>query len=457
MKPTKENILSLVAQYIDDKHKAKTWTAGKDWVQYAGPYFDSTEYLMAVNTLLDEWLALGEDAVMFEKQFPTLLGKSNGIVVNSGSSANLLMMAAMMANKSWGNKYRVIVPVAGFPTTVNPVIQLGLKPIFVDIELDTLNLNLDQVEEAASTSNILTFAHVLGNPPNMNRVMEIVNKYHLTLLEDCCDALGSTYDEKPLGRFGRFSSCSFYPAHHMTMGEGGFVACNNKQDEKVIRSLREWGRGCYCVGKKANLSTKGTCGCRFKDWLPSLPGETFDHKYVYETIGYNLKPMEIQCSIGMAQLEKLPEIHAKRRANHARLMEIFNPYQEFFHLHRATPKSNPSWFAFPITVRDGAPFKRSQFTKYMEDNKIQTRNYFGGNLLLQPAYRNIKWEHSHRSPGVYATDYPDPKLLFPVATKVTTDTLFLGTSPVITEEQLNYVEEKVQEFFKQYGNIPSKT
>ena len=456
MQSTKEDILKLVAQYITEKRKSKSWTAGKDWVQYAGPYFDDKEYVKAVSTLLDEWLVLGNDAIEFEKRFPVVVGKTDGVVVNSGSSANLLMMAAIISQKSWAHKFRVIVPVAGFPTTVNPIIQLGLTPVFVDIDLDTLNLNLDQVEAAASNSNVLTFAHVLGNPPNMDRVMEIVNKYRLTLLEDCCDAIGSTYDGKPLGSFGRLTSCSFYPAHHITMGEGGFVACNNKEDEKVIRSLREWGRGCYCVGKKANLSTKGSCGCRFKEWLPALPGEIFDHKYVYETIGYNLKPIEAQCSMGLAQLDKLPEIHAMRRANHARLTDIFTPYEEYFHIHKATPKSNPSWFAFPITVRDGAPFKRSQFTRYMEDNKIQTRNYFGGNLMLQPAYQKTAWINYNHSYSVLGNDGNRAKEQFPVATKVTTDTLFLGTSPVITSEQLDYVQEKVQSFFKQYGNIPSK-
>jgi CDP-6-deoxy-D-xylo-4-hexulose-3-dehydrase len=446
MQLTKEYIQSLVAQYIIDKHKDKKWTPGKDWVQYSGPYFNCEEYVNAVGTLLDEWLVLGNDAIEFEKRFPPLLGKKHGVVVNSGSSANLLMVAAMIARKSLDPQTKVIVPVAGFPTTVNPILQLGLKPIFVDIDLDTLNLNLDQVEECISPNKILMFAHVLGNPPNMDRIMETVQKNHITLLEDCCDALGSTYDNKPLGSFGRFSTCSFYPAHHITMGEGGFVACNDAEDEKVIRSLREWGRGCYCVGKKANLSTKGTCGCRFKNWLPSLPDEIFDHKYVYEQIGYNLKPIEIQCSMGLAQLDKLPEIHAKRRANHARLTEIFAPYEEFFHFHKATPKSNPSWFAFPITVRDGAPFTRSDFTKYMEDNKIQTRNYFGGNLLLQPAYRNLEWTDWRQSPGVFVREPPTMKDYFPVATKVTTDTLFLGTSPVITEEQLDYVAEQVHAY-----------
>ena len=435
MQLTKEYIQSLVVQYIVEKHNARKWTAGKDWVQYAGPYFDCNEYANAVGTLLDEWLVLGQDAIEFEKRFPPLLGKKYGVVVNSGSSANLLMMAATVGKNTWTNTPLVIVPVAGFPTTLNPILQLGLRPLFVDIELDTLNLNLDALERVAkhSGAQYITFAHVLGNPPNMDRVMEIVKTYGLTLLEDCCDALGSTYDNKPLGSFGRFASCSFYPAHHITMGEGGFVACDNEEDEKVVRSLREWGRGCYCVGKKANLSTKGTCGCRFKNWLPSLPDEIFDHKYVYETIGYNLKPIELQCSMGLAQLDKLPDIHAKRRANHARLTEIFAPYEEFFHFHKATMKANPSWFAFPLTVKDGAPFKRSEFTRYMEDNKIQTRNYFGGNLLLQPAYAHMA-SNAHKE--------------FPVATKVTTDTLFLGTSPVITTEQLDYVAEKVWDFMR---------
>lgn len=432
MQLTKEYIQSLVAQYIIDKHKEKKWTAGKDWVQYAGPYFDCNEYVNAVGTLLDEWLVLGQDAIEFEKKFPPLLGKKYGVVVNSGSSANLLMMAAMVHIMKEIPK--VIVPVAGFPTTVNPIIQTGAMPLFVDIELDTLNLNLDEVERVAKYAKpeLLTFAHVLGNPPNMERLMNLCYQHGITPLEDCCDALGSAYNGKPLGSFGRFATCSFYPAHHITMGEGGFVACDNGEDEKIVRSLREWGRGCYCVGKKANLSTKGTCGCRFKNWLPSLPDEIFDHKYVYETIGYNLKPIELQCSMGLAQLDKLPLIIAQRKANHTRLTEIFKPYGEFFHFHKATEKSDPAWFAFPLTVRDGAPFKRSQFTRYMEDNKIQTRNYFGGNLLLQPAYMHMAG---------------DAKREFPVATKVTTDTLFLGTSPVITHEQLTYVQEKVQDFF----------
>jgi len=447
---TKEEILKLVSQYMTEKQSTKTWTPGTDWVQYAGPYFTDDEYVRSVNALLNEWLVLGEDAITFEKKFPLLLGKRHGIVVNSGSSANLLMMLTAKQVYLLKDGEKVIVPVAGFPTTVNPIIQANLKPMFVDIDLDTLNLNLDQLEAAAASGvRVVTFAHVLGNPPNMNRVMEIVQKYGLILLEDCCDALGSTYDGKPLGDAGLMSTCSFYPAHHMTMGEGGFLACRTEHQEKIARSFREWGRGCFCVGRKANLSTKGSCGCRFNNWLPELPAEIFDHKYVYDQIGYNLKPIELQCSMGLAQMEKLPEIHAKRRANHKRLTEIFTPYEEYFHIHKATPNSDPSWFAFPITVKDGAPFRRSAFTKYMEDNKIQTRNYFGGNLLLQPAYKDLKslcWVG-----GIHF----DPKKLFPVATKVTTDTLFLGTSPVITAPQLDYVQDRVDGFFKKLQAMQS--
>jgi len=449
MSDKKEQILSLIKEYIDEKHAAKTWTPGRDWVQYAGSYFNSEEYTAAANTLLNEWLVLGEDAVKFEKKFPPLLGKRHGIVTNSGSSSNLLMMLTAKKFYDLPDGSKVIVPVAGFPTTVNPIIQAGFIPVFVDIELDTLNLNLDQVETAAKNgAKILTFAHVLGNPPNMDRVMEIVNKYKLIFLEDCCDALGTTYREVPTGYHGVMATCSFYPAHHMSIGEGGFLACYTEEQEKIARSIRDWGRGCFCVGRKANLSTKGSCGCRFSKWMPSIPDEIFDHKYIYDNIGYNLKPIELQCSIGLAQVDKLPEIHKLRRSNHKRLVEIFTPHEEFFHIHKATTNSNPSWFAFPLTTKNDCPFKRSTFTKYLEDNKIQTRNYFGGNLLLQPAYKDVDGE-TYTEMRINNRDF-DSKIFFPIATKVTTDTFFLGVSPIITPIQLDYVEEIVNTFFKQY-------
>lgn len=435
-----ENILSLIAEYMEEKHSKKEWTPNKDWVRYAGPYFSSDEFVKATESLLSEWLVLGADAMAFERKFPKLFGKEHGILTNSGSSSNLIMMSAMRSKRLYNfpEKTKVIVPIAGFPTTLNPVFQVGFEPVFVDIELDSLNLNLDQVEECAKKgAKIITFAHVLANPPNMDRLMEIVREYDLVLLEDCCDALGTTYDGKPLGSFGEMASCSFYPAHHITMGEGGFVATRTYDQETVVRSFREWGRGCYCVGQKANLLKCGTCKKRFSNWLPSLPEEVFDHKFVYEEIGYNLKPIELQASMGLVQLEKLDEIHRRRKENFNNLYNTFSKYEQFFHLPKATEKSDPSWFAFPLTVKDGSPFKRSDITNYLENHKIQTRTYFAGNIMLQPAYTHL-------------VNVDDVMNNFPVARKVTTDTFFLGASPVITKQQTDWIDEVVTKFIKDY-------
>ena len=436
-----EDILLLVSEYIDAKHREKTWIPGKDWVQYAGPYFSSAEYVSAVKSLLGEWLVLGADAIKFEAKFPKLLGKEYGILTNSGSSANLLMMLALTSKRGLNlpKGTKVITPIAGFPTTLNPIFQVGFEPVFVDIELDTLNLNLDQVESACqldSDIKVITFAHVLGNPPNMDKLMEIVKKYNLILLEDCCDALGSTYDGKPLGSFGKISSCSFYPAHHMTMGEGGFVSVNNLEDERIIRSFRDWGRGCYCVGKQ-NLLECGACNNRFSNWVPAIQDELFDHKYVYEEIGYNFKPIELQASMGLVQMNKLEEIGKLRRNNYKYLLDIFSKYSKYFHLHLAQPKSDPDWFAFPITIKDNMPFRRSDICKFFESNKIQTRPYFAGNIMLQPAYSGMM-------------DIAELIQRFPVSRKVTTDTFFLGTSPVITKEKIDYIEFILDEFMSKY-------
>ena len=432
-----EHILKLIAEYIENKQASKTWTPGVDWVQYAGPYFGTEEYVKAVETLLNGWLALGKDGIRFEQVFPKLLGKEYGILTNSGSSSNLIMMSALTSKRLYNlpKGTKVITPIAGFPTTLNPIFQVGFEPVFVDIDLDTLNLNLDMVEEKAKQGcKVITFAHVLGNPPNMDRLMEIVNKYKLILLEDCCDALGSTYNGSPLGSYGEFASCSFYPAHHITMGEGGFVACKTKNQETIARSFREWGRGCYCVGQKANLLKNGTCKNRFSNWLPSLPNEIFDHKYVYDEIGYNLKPIELQASMGLVQISRLETIVQKRKQNHAKLCSIFEKYSDYFIIPKKTENSDPAWFAFAVTIKDGAPFKRKDIVDFFEERKIQTRPYFAGNIMLQPAYAGIM----------------DSSLLireFPNARKITTDTFFLGTSPVITDEQLNYIDKTLTDFF----------
>jgi len=437
-----QQILEDVKKYIDQKNSNKSWTAGKDFVHYAGPYFDAEEYVAAVEILLDGWLVLGDKATSFERKFPRLFSKEYGILTNSGSSSNLLMMSALTSKRGYNlpKGTKVLMPIAGFPTTLNPTLQVGFEPVFLDVELDTLNLDLTKAEELIQKHDIkvITFAHVLGNPPNMDDLMTLVNKYNLILLEDCCDALGSTYDGKPLGSFGEMASCSFYPAHHMTMGEGGFVSCKTYEQETILRSFREWGRGCYCVGPKANKLKCGTCKKRFSNWIPSMPNEIFDHKYVYDEIGYNMKPIELQAAIGLVQLKKLDEIHALRRRNFKLLYNIYSKYEEFFHLPKAQKNSDPSWFAFPLTIKDSAPFTRTQIVDYLEDNLIQTRPYFAGNILLQPAYSGIL------DPLVAKND-------FPVATKITTDTYFHGTSPVITTEQIDYIGVIVDEFMSQRG------
>lgn len=424
------------------RQKDRTWVAGKDFVPYAGPYFDDEEYVVAIESLLSEWLVMGNKSIQFERRFPKLFDKSRGILTNSGSSSNLLMMTALTSKRShnFPKGTKVLMPIAGFPTTLNPTLQVGFQPVFVDIELDTLNLDLNKVEEVLEKERdirVITFAHVLGNPPDMNRLMELVKKYDLVLLEDCCDALGSTYDGRPLGSFGEMASCSFYPAHHMTMGEGGFVACDDVVLEDVLRSFREWGRGCYCVGPEANKLKCGTCKARFAEWIPSMPGEIFDHKYVYDEIGYNLKPIELQAAIGLEQIKKLPQIHELRRRNYKLLFNIYEKYEQFFHLPRATKGSDPSWFAFPLTIRQDAPFTRTQIVDHLENNLIQTRPYFAGNIMLQPAYSHLMDQNVARD-------------AYPMATYTMTRSFFHGTSPVIRPEQIEYIGHMVDQFMNRF-------
>ncbi len=433
-----KEILEQIRALIEQKQSNKTWVAGKDFVNYAGPYFTADEYVSAAESLLGGWLVMGDKSLKFEKAFPKEFGKNNGILTNSGSSSNLLMMASLTSKRGHNlpKGTKVLMPIAGFPTTLNPTLQVGFTPVFVDIELGTLNLDLDQVEKILNEQpdiRVITFAHVLGNPPDMDKLMALVKKHNLILLEDCCDALGSTYDGKPLGSFGEMASCSFYPAHHMTMGEGGYVACNTYEQEVILRSFREWGRGCYCVGPEANKLKCGSCGKRFQEWIPTMPGEIFDHKYVYDEIGYNLKPIEIQSAMGLEQLKKLEEIHRLRKRNYALLFDIYSKYEDFFYLPRPQAKSDPSWFAFPLTIRENAPFKRADIVDYLEENLIQTRPYFAGNIMLQPAYSHIM-------------DPQKAKDNFPVATLTMTNTYFHGTSPVITPEQIAYIGEKVDGF-----------
>ena len=442
-------ILDLVKEYVQEKNnKSKDWKPGEDWLTYSGPVFDEKEYQAAITTLLSGWLIYGPEGRKFELQFSQELGKAFGILTNSGSSANLLMTAALTSKdryiqKKWNIKSgsKIITPIVCFPTTINPIIQCGFEPVFVDVTLPDLNLDLDQVEkllEEDTNSEIrgICFAHVLGNPPNMDRLMALIKKYNLIFLEDACDALGSSYDGKKLGSFGDIATCSFFPAHHMTMGEGGFVATNSGKLRQIIASFRDWGRACYCNTSMPGNVTSGTaCGNRFGDWLPGAPGANYDHRYVFDEIGFNLKPLDLQASMGLEQLNKLPGFHEARKVNFGKLTKIFEPYEKYFHLPKATDKSDPSWFGYLLTVREGAPFTRMDIVNHLEKSKIQTRSYFSGNILYHPGYQHI------------ASKYENLQEEFPVAHLVTFNSFFLGTYIGINDEKLEYIEKVLKDFF----------
>jgi len=439
-----EQILQLVGEYITEEGNTE-WVAGKDWVSYSGPTFDKNEYVAAVKSLLSQWLIIGEKGRQFEIEFAKLMGATDGVLTNSGSSANLLMVAALTSRDmptrlklNPGDK--IITPIVCFPTTLNPIIQNGFTPVFVDVTLPDLNLDLDQVEKELKddpTIRGIMFAHVLGNPPNMDRLMELVEKYDLIFLEDCCDALGSTYDGKLLGSFGDLSTCSFFPAHHMTMGEGGFVATKQHRLRKVLASFRDWGRACYCnCIKPGNVISGTACGNRFQNWLPGFKEAVYDHRYVFSEIGYNIKPLDLQAAMGLEQIKKLPQLHAARHNNFERLTDIFKDYEKYFYLPRATDKAAPSWFAYLLTIKEDAPFTREEIVRHLEGSKIQTRAYFAGNILYHPGYVQ------------FAKQYDDLQKQFPVSHLVTTNSFFLGTFAGITHEKLDYIEGVVKDFME---------
>ena len=436
-----EKILDLVKEYITDKRSNETWHPGKDWVSYSGPVYDSDEYVAAINSLLQEWLIFGEKGRDFELAFPEKLGKRHGVLTNSGSSANLLMVSSLKSRKTYnlqeGAKF--ITPVVCFPTTINPLLQNGFVPVFVDVTLPSLNLDLDQVEKKLEEDpeiKGIIFAHVLGNPPDMDRLMSLIEKHDLIFLEDACDALGSTYDGKKLGSFGDISTCSFFPAHHMTMGEGGFVATNSVQNRMALASYRDWGRACYCNTKKPGNVTSGTaCGYRFNNWFPKQKDLVYDHRYVFDEVGYNLKPLDLQAAMGLEQIKKLEFLDSKRKENFKKLYEIFSSYEKFFHLPETTDKADPVWFAFLLTIKKESGLSRGEFVDHLERAKIQTRTYFTGNVLYHPAYTHL------------TEDSANLREEFPNAHIVTENSFFLGTYAGITDEKLQYIKHVVDEFF----------
>lgn len=423
----------MTQKYIDSQ-KELPFVAGKTYVRTSGKSWDGEDIKWVVNSALDAWITDGKDTHEFERSLATYLRCRHACLCNSGSSANLLAMTALMSKRLNDRALKqgdeVIAVAAGFPTTVAPIIQNGLVPVFVDINLPTYNALPHAISEAISEKTKAIFiAHTLGNPYHAREVREIADQNGLYIIADCCDALGSEYDGLPLPHFADISTFSFYPAHHISMGEGGAVATDSPMLDKIIRSLRGWGRDCWCASGKDN-----TCGKRFGWQLGDLP-EGFDHKYIYSEIGYNLKATELQACLGTSQLKKLPKFIEIRKQNWQYYRDELNDLKKYFILPEATLNSNPSWFGFLISVREGAPFSRKDVVTYLEENKIGTRMLFAGNLLKQPAYKDIK----HRvCTTLHKTDF------------VMDQSFWIGVAPVVTPPMREYVVQKFFDFAGKY-------
>jgi CDP-6-deoxy-D-xylo-4-hexulose-3-dehydrase len=374
---------SLVERYAELALAPEAFVPGVSAVPPSGKLLDSEELRLMVEASLDGWLTAGRFNNEFEKRLASYLGVKHVMTVNSGSSANLVAFSALTSPRLGERAIRpgdeVIGVAAGFPTTVNPIIQFGAVPVFVDIDISTYNIDPEKIEAAISPkTQAIMLAHTLGNPFNLEVVTALCRKYGLWLIEDCCDALGSTYGGRKVGTFGDIGTLSFYPAHHITMGEGGAVFTNNDQLRTIAESFRDWGRDCYCGPGKDN-----TCGKRFCQRLGTLPAG-YDHKYTYSHLGYNLKITDMQAACGLAQLAKVERFVQKRRENFAWLRERLKPCEEFLILPEATPGSDPSWFGFPITLRENAPVERTELLTYLDQEKVGTRLLFAGNLTRQP-------------------------------------------------------------------------
>ena len=427
----RRRILDLVAEYHAAAFAEGPFEPGESPVPVSGRVFDAADMQSLVDSSLDFWLTTGRFATQFEKAFARYFGVRGASLVNSGSSANLAAVSALTSPKLGDRRLRpgdeVITVAAGFPTTVNPIIQNGLVPVFVDVRIPTYNLEPDQLDQARSErTRAIVAAHTLGNPFELDAVTEFARRHGLWLIEDCCDAVGATYRGKKAGTFGQLATTSFYPAHHITMGEGGCVLTDTPLLKTLVESFRDWGRDCWCEPGKSN-----TCGKRF-DWqLGDLPCG-YDHKYTYSHIGYNLKLTDMQAAVGVSQLEKLPRFIAARRANFEALREGLRDLQELFVLPEATPGSEPSWFGFPIAVREGAPFGRNRIVEFLEERKIATRLLFGGNLMRQPAYRDVP---ARAGAPLENTDF------------VMRNVFWIGVYPGIGPAMIDYVLETFRAFW----------
>jgi CDP-4-dehydro-6-deoxyglucose reductase, E1 len=423
-------ILKLVEEYYQKRFAKHTFNPERDLVHYAGRVFDKDELVNLVDSSLDLFLTASRYSDQFEENFAEYFGLSNAFIVNSGSSANLVAITALTSPALEDRRLipgdEVITVAAGFPTTITPIIQNQLIPVFVDVNIGDYTAIPDRIEEAISPkTRAIVMAHTMGVPFDLDTVQRLAKENNLWVIEDNCDALGSRYRGQLTGTFGDLATVSFYPAHHITMGEGGAVLTNNNLLSRISRSIRDWGRDCYCAGGENN-----TCGKRFSQQFGTLP-YGYDHKYVYSHIGYNLKATDMQAAVGVAQLKKLDNFITQRKSNFQKIKDMLTPYQGRLILPRSTPNSDPSWFGFVITTGADAGFTRSEIIRFLENNRIETRNLFSGNLLRQPAFKDIK----HRVVGnLINTDI------------VTERTFFIGVYPGIDDNQLDYINEVFKRF-----------
>lgn len=427
----REQISQLVEKYANEALAPKGFRPGETVIPPSGKVIGAKELQLMVEASLDGWLTTGRFNAEFEKKLAEFIGVKHLITVNSGSSANLVAFSTLTSSKLGERAIKkgdeVIGVAAGFPTTVNPIVQFGAVPVFVDVEMSTHNINTDLIESAITPkTKAIMLAHTLGNPFNLARVKELCEKYNLWLVEDCCDALGAKFDGKMVGTWGDIATLSFYPAHHITMGEGGAVFTNNPTLKVIAESFRDWGRDCYCAP-----GCDDTCGKRFGQQFGTLPAG-YDHKYVYSHLGYNLKITDMQAACGLAQLERAPEFIEARKRNFMALKNRLASLSDFLEVAQPTPNSDPSWFGFPITIKECSGVNRVDLLKYLDQFKIGTRLLFAGNLTRQPYFHGIE----HRVVGdLTNTD------------RTMNQTFWLGVQPALSDEHFDFVAEKLEEFF----------
>lgn len=425
-------ILALVQQYYQATYADEPFTPGASPVPVSGRVFDADDMVHLIDASLDFWLTTGRFADQFEQEFADYMGVRHAMLCNSGSSANLLALSALTSPKLSARRLlpgdEVITVAAGFPTTINPIVQNQLTPVFLDVELGTYNVMAERLETAVSSkTKAIMIAHTLGNPFDLDTATAVAQKHNLWLIEDNCDAVGATYHGRLTGSFGHLASVSFYPAHHITMGEGGCVLTSRPQLKKLVESFRDWGRDCWCAPGVAN-----TCGKRF-DWqLGELP-HGYDHKYIYSHVGYNLKLTDMQAAVGVAQLKKLPAFIEARKRNWQQLYEGLRPYREHLILPEPTPHSDPSWFGFVITVRPDAPFSRNQLIRHLEDHHVATRLLFSGNITRQPAYQGVPYR--------VVGDLTNSDIIM-------NQTFWIGVYPKLTPEMIDYALSVFADFIK---------